>query len=267
MIRLIALLGRKHRACRLHRAPPAAVAPPPRRRPRQRRAAPPPAPKPELGTFGFDTAGMDTSVLPGDNFYQYANGTWAKNTPIPADKSNYGMFTKLDDLSQRAHPRDHRGSGQGSGSRIGDRLSSFLDRPRSRPRAWRRSSHGSTRSRRSAPRPAMPQLVCQGRRASASAAPFGVFVGQDDKNPDRYITELRPGRPRHARPRLLSVDRCQAGRDPRQISRASDQHADPGRRGECRRARQGDPRFRNARSPRSTGPGSTAATRPRPITR
>ena len=63
-------------------------------------AAPEPAPKPELGTFGFDTAGMERSILPGDNFYQYANGTWAKNTPIPEDKSNYGMFTKLDDLSK-----------------------------------------------------------------------------------------------------------------------------------------------------------------------
>lgn len=44
------------------------------------------AAKPELGTFGFDTAGMDTAVQPGDDFYAYANGTWAKNTPIPADK-------------------------------------------------------------------------------------------------------------------------------------------------------------------------------------
>ncbi len=44
-----------------------------------------PAPKPELGTFGFDTTGMNTTVRPGDNFYEFANGTWAKNTPIPAD--------------------------------------------------------------------------------------------------------------------------------------------------------------------------------------
>ena len=42
--------------------------------------APPPvapAPKPQIGTFGFDTAGMDTTVAPGDNFYEFANGTWA----------------------------------------------------------------------------------------------------------------------------------------------------------------------------------------------
>src|SRR5215211_4437852 len=50
------------------------------------------AAKPQFGSFGFDTAGMDKSVAPGDDFYLYANGTWAKNTPIPSDKSNYGAF-------------------------------------------------------------------------------------------------------------------------------------------------------------------------------
>ena len=49
--------------------------------------------KPEYGTYGFDTAGMDTKVKPGDSFYRYANGTWLDKTPIPADKSNSGMFT------------------------------------------------------------------------------------------------------------------------------------------------------------------------------
>src|SRR3546814_16891782 len=56
--------------------------------------------KPEIGAFGFDLSGMDKSVQPGDDFYAYANGTWAKNTEIPADKSNYGLFPALADLSQ-----------------------------------------------------------------------------------------------------------------------------------------------------------------------
>ena len=55
-------------------------------------AATPERPKPELGTFGFDKAGMDETVRPGDNFYQFANGTWSKNTQIPADKSRWGAF-------------------------------------------------------------------------------------------------------------------------------------------------------------------------------
>src|SRR5436190_14964581 len=39
---------------------------------------------------GIDTAGMDTSVAAGDDFYAYTNGGWVKSTEIPPDKSSYG---------------------------------------------------------------------------------------------------------------------------------------------------------------------------------
>ena len=42
---------------------------------------------------------MDRSAKPGDDFFEYVNGSWAKNTPIPADRSNYGVFHGLRDLS------------------------------------------------------------------------------------------------------------------------------------------------------------------------
>jgi len=47
------------------------------------------AAKPVLGSFGIATENMDKSVKPGDNFFKYVNGTWLKNTEIPADKSSY----------------------------------------------------------------------------------------------------------------------------------------------------------------------------------
>ncbi len=53
----------------------------------------------EIGVFGFDLNGMDTSVRPGTDFNRYANGNWLANTPIPADKASYGMFTVLRDRS------------------------------------------------------------------------------------------------------------------------------------------------------------------------
>lgn len=56
-------------------------------------------PRPVLGNYGVATENMDTSVKPGDNFFKYVNGTWLKNTQIPDDKSNYGSFTILADLS------------------------------------------------------------------------------------------------------------------------------------------------------------------------
>ena len=76
-----------------------AVAPPPPP-PAAQELADDPAGEAELGTFGFDRTGMDMSVDPGDDFYSYANGVWAANTEIPADKSNYSMFGALDDLSK-----------------------------------------------------------------------------------------------------------------------------------------------------------------------
>ena len=56
---------------------------------------------PAFGTFGFDEAGMDKSVVPGDDFYAFANGAWTRNTPIPADKSSFGAFEVLQDLSDK----------------------------------------------------------------------------------------------------------------------------------------------------------------------
>jgi predicted metalloendopeptidase len=38
---------------------------------------------------------MDKSVRPNDNFFQFVNGTWLKNTSIPADKTRWGSFDEL----------------------------------------------------------------------------------------------------------------------------------------------------------------------------
>ncbi len=45
----------------------------------------------------LDPANMDTAVHPGDNFFQYANGTWLKNNPIPKSKTRWGSFNELDE--------------------------------------------------------------------------------------------------------------------------------------------------------------------------
>ena len=52
------------------------------------------------GNWGFDPAGMDTSVNPGDNFFNYANGTAVKNMVIPGDQVGYGSFNAVYDLSE-----------------------------------------------------------------------------------------------------------------------------------------------------------------------
>src|SRR4051812_17223799 len=52
----------------------------------------------EIGAFGFDEAGMKPDIDPGEDFFTFANGTWAANTAIPEDRPAFSMFSKLDEL-------------------------------------------------------------------------------------------------------------------------------------------------------------------------
>ncbi|MBO0798272.1 MAG: M13 family metallopeptidase [Blastocatellia bacterium] len=61
---------------------------------------PPAAAKPAFGTFGIDTAQMDSSVKPGDDFFKYVNGKWLSTFKLPADKASYGVFDALVDKSE-----------------------------------------------------------------------------------------------------------------------------------------------------------------------
>ncbi|MES2120648.1 MAG: M13 family metallopeptidase [Pseudomonadota bacterium] len=51
--------------------------------------------------LGIDVASMDKSVVPGDDFYQYANGTWLKKTKIPEDRSSIGAFWLADQQREK----------------------------------------------------------------------------------------------------------------------------------------------------------------------
>jgi putative endopeptidase len=42
--------------------------------------------------IGIDPTWMDKSVTPGNDFFSYADGSWVKNTAIPADRSRIGGF-------------------------------------------------------------------------------------------------------------------------------------------------------------------------------
>src|SRR6185503_11290753 len=46
----------------------------------------------QYGTWGVDLSAMDKSVKPGDDFFNYVNGSWYKKAVIPPDRSSIGSF-------------------------------------------------------------------------------------------------------------------------------------------------------------------------------
>ncbi len=48
-----------------------------------------------IKTPGINVPFMDKSVKPSEDFFKFVNGTWLKNTEIPADKTRWGSFDEL----------------------------------------------------------------------------------------------------------------------------------------------------------------------------
>jgi putative endopeptidase len=87
--------------------------------------------KPE--THGIAVANMDPAIKPGDDFYLYANGNWIKRTEIPPDRAAIGVFTKLDENSNKRtaaliEEAAKGAAAAGSGSKkIADLYDSYMD--------------------------------------------------------------------------------------------------------------------------------------------
>ncbi|MEO7602268.1 MAG: M13 family metallopeptidase [Sphingomicrobium sp.] len=148
-----------------------------------------PTPAAARGTFGFDTSGMDRSVAPGADFYDYANGTWQRTTEIPSDKSNEGTFGQLQDLSQKRVRDILETAKNDPSSKIGAAYSSFLDEAAVEAKGlapiepWLEQIRGLTS------RSGLAELQAQAAR-NGVAGLFAGGVGQDDRNSEVYVTGL-----------------------------------------------------------------------------
>src|SRR6476469_189156 len=149
----------------------------------------PPAPKPQYGAFGFDTAGMDASIAPGDDFFGYANGTWDRNTQIPADKSRYGMFNVLDDLSRERTRTIIEEQPKDPNSRIGNAYASYMDESAIEAKGLTPLNPWLNRIRASKGKAGLPALYAEADRLGVNI-PVRMFIGQDRKASDRYALNM-----------------------------------------------------------------------------
>lgn len=147
---------------------------------------------PQYGAFGFDSKGMDPSIAPGDDFYGYANGTWDKNTQIPADKARYGMFNVLDDLSKERTRTIIEEQAKDPASKIGNAYASFMDEAAIEAKGltplqpWLRQISATASKRR------LASLYAQADRLGVGI-PYRMFIGQDRKASDRYALNVSQG--------------------------------------------------------------------------
>jgi putative endopeptidase len=48
-------------------------------------------------TSFLDVSGLDSSINPADDFFEYCNGKWIKNTKIPDDQTGWGSFYNVEE--------------------------------------------------------------------------------------------------------------------------------------------------------------------------
>ena len=94
-------------------------------------AATNPAGKPRYGTWGVVLGDMDRQVKPGDDFFAYAEGTWLRDHPIPADKVGAGYNYELpDEIEQQVRgivEREAARPDDATARKVGDFYAAWMD--------------------------------------------------------------------------------------------------------------------------------------------
>jgi putative endopeptidase len=147
--------------------------------------------------LGFDPANFDTSVRPQDDFYQFANGTWLANTPIPADRASFGSFDALREESETAlrelleEAAADRSHAAGSDlQKVADYYRSYLDADRIESLGLDPLRAELDRISRVEDRAFLPAQLAHLQRLRVQT-PFALFVGQDQRQSEAF--DVQPG--------------------------------------------------------------------------
>jgi putative endopeptidase len=148
-----------------------------------------------MGSWGIDTAGMEKTVKPGDDFNTYVSGNWAKTTSIPADRSRWGSFELLAELSEARVRGLVEGYKLGDPMKDGDQAKvaaiyrSFMDEAAVEALGSKPLQPKIAAIRSAATKDDMARMMGQSFGGYTSSF-FGGYVGDDAKNPDFYSLYL-----------------------------------------------------------------------------
>jgi putative endopeptidase len=155
-----------------------------------------PASHAAFGTFGIDLSAQDKAVKPGDDFYRYANGHWVNSHTIPSDRVRWGSF---DQLAESAEDRVQKliqglpvNAPPGSiEQKVGDYYRAFMNQEAIEAAGIQPARPGLEAI--AAARDYKDIATLMGRPDLSLASPIDVAIGTDEKNPDRYLADLRQG--------------------------------------------------------------------------
>jgi putative endopeptidase len=149
-----------------------------------------------FGKWGVDLEGMDRSVKPGDDFFRYVNGKWAAKTQIPPDKTSFGAFVILRDLSEArvrallekwaADKTLKPGSDEAKVAAI---YRTFLDEKTAEKLDAKPIQARLDAIRKATSREEIAALMAIAQGGYGRSL-FGAGVSDDAKNPDRYALYL-----------------------------------------------------------------------------
>ena len=166
--------------------------------------------------------GMNPDIRIQDDLFGHVNGAWLDTAEIPGDRSSWGPVRDARRHGRGARARDHRGLPPPARSRAARPRRSATCSPASwtrtasRSSATPRSSRCSSRSTASPTSRELATFLGAFERRGGSGF-FGSYVDTDDRNSDRYIVNVAPGRHRAARRELLP--RGEVRGDPREVPR------------------------------------------------
>jgi putative endopeptidase len=162
-------------------------------------AAAPSAAAPAGHVSGVDTQYVDTSVRAQDDFFRYINGKWLATAVIPADKSSWGSFAKLDDDTQPqlrgiiegAAASTNRAPGSDA-QKIGDFYASFMDEKKLEELGLKPLQGELAKVVALQDKKDIPALMAHFSRLGVSA-PYDFGIHQDAKDSTKYVADIGQG--------------------------------------------------------------------------
>ena len=153
----------------------------------------------QTNSTGLNTQGMDTSVKPGTDFYEFAGGNWIKQHPLTPEFSRYGQFNVLSENNQKqirdlitelaSTPQE-----QGSlGQKIGSLYKLAMDSVRRNQEGYEPIKPVLRKVYDIRSRQEYQLVMAQLERRGIGAMMFGIGIGADLRNAAQNIVGIGQG--------------------------------------------------------------------------